>query len=72
MSYRPMFQFSDETWAGNAQRFATHEEAMKSAASRFQAWTMPTAYRADESDDLVNYEWHDDAGDVMINREVAA
>ena len=67
MSYRPMFEVQG-SWAGNAQRFATYEEAEASAKARFMVWTMPTAWRVDESDDPVNYAWVD-GRDVPVNRE---
>ncbi len=56
MSYRPMFSFTDGEVVGNAQRFATIHEATKSAAARFQVWTRPTGYHAEESGDPVNYQ----------------
>lgn len=72
MSFRPMFELPGEAEpCGNAQRFATYEEAEKSAASRFAVWTMPTGYTVHESDDPVNYKWDDKLGDVPINREPA-
>jgi len=46
-------------WAGNALRFATHEEASANACDLFRRWTLPSDYRVDESDDPVNYRWVD-------------
>ena len=55
MSHRPMFEFPGGEVAGNAQRFATEEEAKQSAHDRFMYWTMPTGYHVVESADPVNY-----------------
>ena len=63
-SFKPEFLVSG-TWCSNAQRFATHAEALATAAARFQVWTMPTDYRASESDDPVNYV-RDENGDRGI------
>lgn len=71
MSWKPVFQMSDGRWYDNAQRFATKEEALASAAARFQVWTAPNGYDAHESDELVNYA-RIDGRDEMINREVTA
>lgn len=43
-------------WAGNALRFATHEEAAASALDLYSRWTVPSEWRVDESTDPVNYE----------------
>ena len=55
VSYAPMFKFGDTETAGNAQRFATRQEAYDSAQDRFRVWTMPTGFYVEESDDPVNY-----------------
>ena len=55
MSYKIMFEFSGQPDAGNAQRFATENEARESASSRFRRWTMPTGFHIEQSDDPVNY-----------------
>jgi hypothetical protein len=68
MSWRPQFKVHGE-WGGNAQRFATKEEAEASAKARYSVWTMPSDWRAIESDDPVNYAWQD-GRDVMVNREL--
>ena len=65
MSYRPMFKFHLQNDVGNAQRFATREEAEKSAAARFAVWTAPIGYRIEESDDPVNYQWVDGANKMI-------
>lgn len=60
-----MFEFSDGTTAGNAQVFATHDEALESAAARFAVWTMPVAFFVDPVDAPVNYR-RVNGGDVNI------
>lgn len=54
MSFKPEF-LVDGNWYGNAQRFATEQEARESANERFSRWTVPTDYRVTESTDPVNY-----------------
>lgn len=66
MSYRPMFEFAKNEIAGNAQRFATHDEALKSAQACFMVWMMPKGYLVEESDEAVNYRWDDAEGDVRL------
>ena len=66
MNYRPMFTFNGGERRGNAQVFATREEAHGSAASRFAVWTMPTGYGVDETEDSVTYRWDSDEGDVRL------
>lgn len=66
-SYRPLFEFSSGEIAGNAQRFATEEEAQSSAYSRYLAWTMPTGFRTEATDDPVNYRWDAIDGDVPLD-----
>ena len=56
MSYAPIFIFQHGENAGNAQRFATYQEALDSASARFRVWTQPLGFRVEESDDPVNYE----------------
>lgn len=50
-----MFEFGPNEVTGNAQCFATYEEAEQSAIARFQVWTMPTGWQVQESDKPVNY-----------------
>ena len=69
MNYRPMFTFASGERCGNAQVFATKEEAQSSAASRFAVWTMPTGYGVDETTDPVVYRWDNDEGDVRLTLE---
>ena len=66
MSFRPMFTFPGDEVQGNAQRFATEEEAHASAKARFMVWYQPLGYLVEESDDPVNYRWDDQLGDVSI------
>ena len=68
MSFKPEFQTGGSDWASNVQRFETEAEALASAKSRFNVWTMATAFRATESGDPVNYRWDDAAGDVPVGR----
>ena len=65
-SYKPMFKFTSGETIGNAQRFATFEEAQKSAQARFMVWTMPTGYDVEESDDPVNYRFDNIKGDIRL------
>lgn len=70
MSYAPVFQtVVDGNFAGNAQRFATQDEALRSAASRADRWTSVIAYAAKETTDKVNYRWDAVEGDVMLRQE---
>jgi hypothetical protein len=68
-SYKPMFLVSGQ-WCGNAQRFATREEAEASAKARFHVWTMPSDYRAEPSDEPVNYR-RVDGRDERISEDEA-
>ena len=65
MNYRPMFEFASGERCGNAQVFATREEAQGSAEDRFRVWTMPTGYGVDETADPVTYQWTAD-GDARL------
>jgi hypothetical protein len=68
MSWRPMFQVGrDPEFYGNAQRYATKEEAEDSARARYNVWTSAVAWRVEESDDLVNYAIID-GQDTRVNR----
>jgi hypothetical protein len=67
MSYKIMFEFSGQPDAGNAQRFATENEARESALNRFMRWTMPTGFHIEESEDSVNYAWVAGIGDKALN-----
>ncbi len=46
---------SSGKWAGNAQRFATREEAERAVTNLMMRWTLVTDTRVVESDDPVNY-----------------
>ena len=69
MSFKPMFEFNRGEVKGNAQAFATYEEAEQSALDRFAFWTMPSGCFVQESDEPVNYRWDVLDGDVPLNRE---
>ena len=69
MNYRPMFEFATGERLGNAQVFATREEAQSSAEDRFRVWTMPTGYDVDETADAVTYRWTRSGGSVRIMLE---
>lgn len=47
-------------WAGNGLRFATKEEAERSAKSLFRRWLLVQEWRVVESDEPVNYCWEGD------------
>jgi hypothetical protein len=64
MSYRPMVYVQGE-WAGNGLRFATEQEARLSAHDLWCRWTLCTDWRADESEDEVNYAWEDGLKEVV-------
>lgn len=68
MSWKPTFQL-DGKWCYNAQAFATKEEALASAESRFMRWTSPTAFDAHESQEPVNYRWDNEQGDVRCEAD---
>jgi hypothetical protein len=70
MSWKPYFIIKSEgdKHCMNAQAFATKEEALASANSRFMRWTMPSDCGADESDEPVNYRWDDQRGDVPLEK----
>jgi hypothetical protein len=66
MSFKPGFTFSNEPPCFNQQRFATYEEAEKSAEARFAVWTTPTGWFVEESDEPVNYRWDEARGSVLL------
>lgn len=65
-SYAPMFIFAGDEVKGNAQRFATYDEADKSARARFAVWTMPRGFQVDETQDPITYRYDDETGDVRL------
>ena len=69
MNYRPMFTFNGGERRGNAQVFATREEALSSAEDRFRVWTMPAGYDVDETTEPVTYRWTRSGGSVRIMLE---
>lgn len=59
VSWQPEVQAdSTGTWATNALRFATKEEAEASAKGLMGRWMLVTAIRAFPSPDPVNYRWN--------------
>ena len=58
MNYRPMFTFASGERLGNAQVFATREEAQGSAEDRLE-YDILTGCGVDETGDPVNYRWTD-------------
>lgn len=59
MNWRPMVCVNGREWAGNALVFATQKEAEDNAHDLMMRWTTVTDYRADETDEPVNYKWVD-------------
>ena len=51
-SFKPEVKVDGE-WSSNGLRFATKEEAERSASNLFSRWTVTTAHRAAESDEPV-------------------
>jgi hypothetical protein len=45
-------------WCGNALRFATREEAEANVKDLAYRWAMVMDYRVVETDDPVNYRYH--------------
>ena len=56
MSWKPEMKVNG-AWSGNALRFATREEAEKSARDLFARWTLPEDWRAVESEDPISYAY---------------
>ena len=60
MSWAPEVQTDDSgNWYGNQLRFATEQEAIDWAHGLKGRWSLVDAYRAVESDDPVNYSYHE-------------
>ena len=57
MSWKPEVQTSG-AWNTNALRFATKREAEQNAHDLMMRWLLVTDARATESDDPVNYTYH--------------
>lgn len=64
-SFAPVFEFTDQDDATNAQRFATYEEAEASALGRWMRWAQPTGYHVEETNDAPNYQ-HIDGEDSPL------
>lgn len=69
VSYAPMFNFGETETHGNAQRFATRQEAYDSAQDRYRVWTMPTGFFVAETSDQVNYR-RENGADVSIKTNI--
>ena len=48
---------NEKTWARNALRFATEDEAFRNARDLMYRWTLVREYRAAPSSDPVNYTY---------------
>lgn len=57
MSFKPEFKVGSE-WCANGVAFATKEESDANALDKFMVWTMPSDWRSVESDQPVNYTYH--------------
>jgi len=57
-SWKPQVLVQGE-WCSNALRFATKDEAEKSARDLMRRWVLVRDCRAHQSDDPVNYLWDD-------------
>lgn len=69
-NFKPAFILAGEDApCTNAQVFATHEEAARSAEARFMRWTAPTGFTVVETDDPVTYRWDDEKGDVCTKTQ---
>ena len=63
MSYKAeVIADSFNTWASNALRFATHEEAEQYVADLAYRWTSVRHTRVVETDEPVNYRWDNGTG----------
>jgi hypothetical protein len=51
--------FGSESWASNAVRFATEDEASQAGMDLAGRWTMLDKWRVAPSADAVNYRWQD-------------
>lgn len=59
MSWKPEVITTDSRWTSNGLRFATEQEALNNARDLAAGWTLVRAFRSAESDDPVNYTYHD-------------
>jgi hypothetical protein len=67
MSFKPEVRTTNiESWAGNALRFKTREEAEKYAIDLALRWTAVYETRVIEVDDPPNYEWIEGHGAKSI------
>lgn len=56
-SWKPMVRTTGSGFTGNALRFATEDEATRSARDLMHRWFAVVEYKAEESDDPVNYTY---------------
>jgi hypothetical protein len=60
MSWSPeVIADNSDKWCGNGLRFATKEEAEQNVFDLSMRWTMVRDTRVIESDEPVNYTYHD-------------
>lgn len=68
-NWRPMVNVAGREWAGNGLVFATKQEAEANARNLMGRWLLVTDFRADPTDEPVNYKW---AGNKLVAVEPAA
>lgn len=62
-SYKPEYiADSSGTWADNALRFETRQEAEGNAKDLAGRWLLVREWRVSESDDEPNYRWDNEKG----------
>ena len=66
-NYKPIWILAHGERGGNAQVFATHQEAHDSAHARFMVWTATEGYDVEETDDPVTYFRTSTLGDVSYS-----
>lgn len=72
MSFKPEVRTgSDPKFYDNALAFATEAEALANAKDLYHRWTLCTDYRAVESDEPVNYTFHDGVLEAVKQPEAA-
>lgn len=71
MSFKPEVRTgTDPKFYGNALAFATEAEALASAKDLYNRWTLCVDYRAVESDEPVNYTYHDGVLEPVPHPEI--
>jgi len=72
MSFKPEVRTgSDPKFYCNALAFATEAEALANAKDLYHRWTLCVDYRAVESDEPVNYTYHDGVLEAVKQPEAA-